>query len=714
MSNATRIHSAANFVLAAVVLAIPAIIRAQGLFAQAANSATKVRDAYAEIYNGFYGVGKQKTLLRAELDRRPDGTPNISVDPEAHTADVTIRLFVNDPAYNAWKAEAHRRLDALVKSVDFSDFESSHDRVIGGKVYRFGDNEFSAIRKWEQGSAAKQAEIVVRVLFLAKDGKELWRCDLPVERFHRSGGKMARPLYNLNRVKDLPIDRYQMNWGDEFMEGMWKEIKGAALEPMELEDAAAVIHISKMSDSFIANVDEIKCLIVDDEMLIPERQEAARQLREKQLATRKAVVSELLDCMIIIPERDFRVGRCEVTQKQWEVIMGNNPSEFKGDDNPVENVSWNDCQEFLKKLNVLPAVKESGLTFRLPTEEEWEYACRAEATGDYCRLADGTEITAGALDQVAWFSNNSDKKTHPVGQKKPNAFGLYDMHGNVCEWTSTADGGYRVDRGGCWESSARFCESSLHSSSSPVYRYGNLGFRLCADDSKGESERKAMSEMWTCEEAERKERAATALAKRLDEMSRTLLDSMVVIPGRDFRVGRCEVTQKQWEAIMGNNPSQHKRDDNPVEQVSWDDCQQFLMKLNALPVVKESGLVFRLPTEEEWEYACRAGATGDYCRLADGTEITAGVLDQVAWFKDNSDWEPHPAGQKKPNAFGLYDMHGNVQEWTSTADGGERVNCGGCLGDAAGGCESSNRRRNPPDNRRFYLGFRLCADTVAK
>ena len=173
-------------------------------------------------------------------------------------------------------------------------------------------------------------------------------------------------------------------------------------------------------------------------------------------------------------------GKTEVTQAQWEAVMGANPSWFKGPDNPVENVSWDDCQEFLRRLNALPSVKASGMTFRLPTEEEWEYACRAGATGQFCKLADGTEITEDTLGQVAWFEDNADGKTHPVGQKEPNAFGLYDMHGNVWEWTSTADGEDRDDRGGSWLYSGWNCKSSLRDGGSPVYRGNGLGFRLCA------------------------------------------------------------------------------------------------------------------------------------------------------------------------------------------------------------------------------------------
>ena len=176
----------------------------------------------------------------------------------------------------------------------------------------------------------------------------------------------------------------------------------------------------------------------------------------------------------------FSLGRYPVTQAQWKAVMGRNPSWFNGADNPVEQVSWNDCQIFLEKLNALPAVKKSGLVFRLPTEEEWEYACRAGATGPYCKLADGTEITEHSLGRVAWFEDNSDDRTHSVGKKEPNAFGLYDMQGNVWEWTQTMDGDNRIDRGGGWSGSAVDCESSFRDKSSSRFRGRSLGFRLCA------------------------------------------------------------------------------------------------------------------------------------------------------------------------------------------------------------------------------------------
>ena len=208
-----------------------------------------------------------------------------------------------------------------------------------------------------------------------------------------------------------------------------------------------------------------------------EREAVERKVREERKA---AAVKGILASMVDMPGKGFKMGKTEVTQAQWEAIMGENPSRFKGDNNPVEQVSWDDCQRFLSLLNLIPAVKDSGLTFRLPTEEEWEFACRAGATGDYCKLANGTEITESTLGQVAWFDDNSDQPTHPVGQKQPNAFGLYDMHGNVSEWTSTADDEDRVYRGGSWINSAGFCESSLRRGYSPSGRGNTLGFRLCA------------------------------------------------------------------------------------------------------------------------------------------------------------------------------------------------------------------------------------------
>lgn len=211
------------------------------------------------------------------------------------------------------------------------------------------------------------------------------------------------------------------------------------------------------------------------------KQEIARIVREKKAIEaeekQKGPIPWLLASMIPIPERDFLMGRYEVTQSQWNAIMSKNWSFFKGSDLPVEMVELKDCQEFVRKLNSHPVVMASGMTFRLPTEDEWEYACRAGSTGDYCFLEGGMEITEETLGQVAWTADNSGGKTHAVGQKKPNAFGLYDMLGNVQEWTQSS---YIL--GGYYDGSISRCTSAsfgkLYSSSK---RDCSLGFRLCAD-----------------------------------------------------------------------------------------------------------------------------------------------------------------------------------------------------------------------------------------
>ena len=167
----------------------------------------------------------------------------------------------------------------------------------------------------------------------------------------------------------------------------------------------------------------------------------------------------------------FKMGVHEVTQAQYEQVMGSNPSRYKGSDHPVEEVSWDDAVEFCRRLSALPAEKSAGNVYRLPTEAEWEYACRAGTTTKYSFGDDESE-----LGDYAWYGVNSDN-THPVGGKLPNAWGLYDMHGNVWEWcqdwyddypsgavtdpTGPASGSSRVYRGGGWESTAADCRSGV-------------------------------------------------------------------------------------------------------------------------------------------------------------------------------------------------------------------------------------------------------------
>jgi len=189
----------------------------------------------------------------------------------------------------------------------------------------------------------------------------------------------------------------------------------------------------------------------------------------------------------VVISRPFYLGRYEVTQAQWEAVMGNDPSQFKGRDHPVENVSWNDAQEFIRRLNA----REGHARYRLPTEAEWEYAARA-GSGAYYAAGDDE----GALSRHEWYDGNSGETTHPVGQKLPNAWGLHDMGGNVVErvqdWydkeyyanspetdpKGPADGSYRVLRGGSWAHDVVICRPAMRAYDSLDDRYDYVGFRL--------------------------------------------------------------------------------------------------------------------------------------------------------------------------------------------------------------------------------------------
>ena len=180
----------------------------------------------------------------------------------------------------------------------------------------------------------------------------------------------------------------------------------------------------------------------------------------------------------------FYIGKYEVTQALWKAVMGSNPSRFEGDNLPVENVSWNDCQTFLRKLNAM-----TGKNFRLPTEAEWEFSARGG------NLSRGYQYSGSKkIDDVAWYRNNSGSKTHNVGTKAPNELGIYDMSGNVWEWcqdwkgsySSSAQtnpkgpisGSFRVYRGGSWDFGARNCRVAFRIDGAPDFRIFNLGFRL--------------------------------------------------------------------------------------------------------------------------------------------------------------------------------------------------------------------------------------------
>jgi formylglycine-generating enzyme required for sulfatase activity len=199
--------------------------------------------------------------------------------------------------------------------------------------------------------------------------------------------------------------------------------------------------------------------------------------------------------------KEYYLGVYEVTQAQYEKVMGKNPSHFQGaivgGENaglPVENVSWDDAVEFCKWLSELPEEKKAGRVYRLPTEAEWEYACRAGS-----KTAFSFEDEVGLLPEYGWFDRNSSGRTHTVGLLEPNAWGLNDMHGNVCEWCSIWYGeyprnavtdpigpnasSYRMHRGGGYSNDIASCRSASRDGVDPAVRLRDLGFRVALSPS---------------------------------------------------------------------------------------------------------------------------------------------------------------------------------------------------------------------------------------
>jgi len=468
--------------------------------------------------------------------------------------------------------------------------------------------------------------------------------------------------------------------------------------------------------------------------------------------------------------KPFYLGKYEVTQAQWQAVMGNNPSQFKGPLNPVEKVSWDDIQPFLLKLNA--SFEKQGMVFGLPAEAGWEYACRAGTT-----TAFGFGDNPALHPQYGWLRGNAGGKTHPVGQGRPNAWGLYDMHGNVWELCSDRyakdfyaqsppvdpvgppTGSSRVYRGGSWDNHPEGCRSAFRHYDSPSYRAGAVGFRLALVRSdlravgaiattarpspippkpkppklskeltvdlpggaKMEFVRIPAGEfMMGSTEAEQ------TLAINHPEVHDRFWTDKIPSEGpqhkvkvtNPFYMGKYEVTQSQWESVMGSNPSEFPGPLNPVDKVSWDDVQGFISKLNA--TLEKKGMRFGLPTEAAWEYACRAGTKTAYS-FGDHSAMLA----QHGWSSKNSERRSHPVGQGKPNAWGLYDMHGNVWEWcsdwhakdfyaqsppadpTGPAKGSHRVFRGGSWSHPPRHCRAAYRLDMPPGQGRRDLGFRL-------
>ncbi len=399
----------------------------------------------------------------------------------------------------------------------------------------------------------------------------------------------------------------------------------------------------------------------------------------------------------------YAIGTAEVTQALWKAMMGNNPSPKDVPAAPVSGVSWNDAQKFLKKLS-----QATGVPFRLPTEAEWEYAARQREG-----------MTGGAWE---WCS---DLWTDDLG----NALTVNPQ--------GPEEGEERALRGG----------SALEKNNKPVTRKGmipsakagDVGLRVAVSMEAPYDQ--AVYDVLVANTVPRERFKSTEVKSESFEVNGIRFDMVAVQGGTftmggrknksgairedelpqhevtldNFKIGRTEVTQALWEAVMGSAPYGNQGPDFPIGNVSWYDVQAFLRRLNAL-----TGRKFRLPTEAEWEYAARGG------QKSRGTEFAGSPYPQGVAQYGYEDMRTRPVARYSPNELGLYDMSGNVWEWVqdrpgpynSTAQrdptgpvesvlGDFRTMRGGSVATTADKCRVSNRNEFEASRFRSTIGFRL-------
>jgi formylglycine-generating enzyme required for sulfatase activity/uncharacterized protein YjbI with pentapeptide repeats/alpha-tubulin suppressor-like RCC1 family protein/N-acetylneuraminic acid mutarotase len=372
--------------------------------------------------------------------------------------------------------------------------------------------------------------------------------------------------------------------------------------------------------------------------------------------------------------KGYYLGKYEVTQSQYQAVVNSNPSNFPGENKPVEYVSWGDARNFVHLLNQKEADNlPPGWGYVLPTEAEWEFACRAGTTTSFNW---GNEIDATKAN----YSESGLGQTVEVGQYSPNNWGFYDMHGNAREWTADiymdyssnpqidptggTSGDGRVTRGGFYGAGGGDSSSKHRNSRNLHHRHGSLGFRLSLQKVPHVVELNStvsLEMIWVEPGTFTMGSPETEEGRGNDETQHE------VTLTKGFYLGKYEVTQAQYEAVMTGNanglsatPSQFDGYPNrPVEQVSYNDIQSFLRLLNEKEVGNLlPGWTYALPTEAQWEYACRAGTSTTYSW---GSEFYSDELN----FRDSDFGQHIDVGQYTANPWGFFDMHGNVWEWTS-------------------------------------------------
>ena len=416
-----------------------------------------------------------------------------------------------------------------------------------------------------------------------------------------------------------------------------------------------------------------------------------------------------LDNMVLIPAGSFYAGKFgafekknlgafyidtyEVKQEEFEKVMGNNPSHFKGADLPVEKVNWEEAKEFCKRVGK-----------RLPTPEEWEKAARGGSASKYYW---GNELGKNRANCDGCGSKFDGRKTAPVGSFPANKFGLYDMVGNVWEWVDKShERKYKYLRGGSWMDDSSFVMPEGSYFVLPKNRSGDIGFRCV---------RTQNAAMLAATGGKGRKGVTTAKLDPKSGASRparnTGTHGMVLIPSGKFAAGEAgslrdtftkafyidtyEVKQDEFEKVMGNNPSHFKGADLPVEKVTWSEAKEYCKRIGK-----------RLPTNMEWEKAARAGTSSKYY-WGEKLKKNMGNCDSCGSKFDGR--KTAPVGSFSPNKFGLYDMAGNVWEWVEdNHDNNTKILRGGSWLDDAGFMRTGSFYFVAPDNRSSDIGFR-CA-----
>ncbi len=356
---------------------------------------------------------------------------------------------------------------------------------------------------------------------------------------------------------------------------------------------------------------------------------------------------------------DFYIGETEVTQELWKAVMGTNPAKMYGLTRPVENITYSDCETFVNKLSTL-----TGINFRIPTEEEWEYAARGGSRSYGYKFAGSNDYSS-----VAWVTANSNSSTHNVKLKSPNELGIYDMSGNVQEWVNSGwsenynasrDNSQRVVRGGAYDLTDWAAHTTYRYGFSKSTNLGRTGLRIAAAPGGGNSNNYGNNNNSSASKRYFTANGVQFTMIRVNGGSfqmgseRTNDEKPVHrVSVNDFYIGETEVTQELWRAVMGTNPSKRLGTQRPVESISFNDCETFVNKLNTL-----TGMNFRIPTEEEWEFAARGGTSSRGYKFAGSDDCNT-----VSWNSSNSNEDTHNVKMRSPNELGIYDMSGNVQEW---------------------------------------------------